>query len=251
VASATRNGRRLIAVVLGASSGQMRAVRAAQMLERGFANNSLSWLKPSLGKVEDLVPIDTTPPNLRDEMCSGKRHKPASDEDDTVASNNSNTSASSSGGETNPMFFTAGLQPPISNPAALIAGPPDPAEPILVYTGPTRSGAALLAAEAADAEKQAARHKAKKRLAAKKPDLAESKTEAGKESKKSDAKGESKAAEKPAAKHAAAKSEAAKPAAKSTPGEPAKHKPVAAKPKATTSESKPAKSSSAETRPAG
>ncbi len=31
VASATRNGKRLIAVVLGASSGQMRAVRAAQL----------------------------------------------------------------------------------------------------------------------------------------------------------------------------------------------------------------------------
>ena len=35
VASATRNGKRLIAVVLGASSGQQRAVRAAQLLERG------------------------------------------------------------------------------------------------------------------------------------------------------------------------------------------------------------------------
>jgi len=32
VASATRNGKRLIAVVLGASSGQMRAVRAASCL---------------------------------------------------------------------------------------------------------------------------------------------------------------------------------------------------------------------------
>ncbi len=88
VASATRNGKRLIAVVLGASSGQMRAVRAAQLLERGFANNSLSWLRPSLGTVDNLVPIDASPPNLRDEMCSGKRHKPASDEDeDTVAGN--------------------------------------------------------------------------------------------------------------------------------------------------------------------
>ena len=88
VASATRNGKRLIAVVLGASSGQMRAVRAAQLLERGFANNSLSWLRPSLGTVDNLAPIDASPPNLRDEMCGGKRHKPASDEDeDTVASN--------------------------------------------------------------------------------------------------------------------------------------------------------------------
>jgi len=41
VASATRDGRRLIAVVLGASSGTMRSVRAAQLLDRGFAGNGL------------------------------------------------------------------------------------------------------------------------------------------------------------------------------------------------------------------
>ena len=40
VASATRDGRRLIAVVLGASSGPARAVRAAQLLDRGFASNN-------------------------------------------------------------------------------------------------------------------------------------------------------------------------------------------------------------------
>ncbi len=76
VASATRNGKRLIAVVLGASSGQMRAVRAAQLLERGFANNQLAWLRPSLGTVDNLVPIDASPPNLRDEMCGGKHKRP-------------------------------------------------------------------------------------------------------------------------------------------------------------------------------
>ena len=52
VGSATRDGRRLIAVVLGASSGTMRAVSAAQLLDRGFASNSLSWLRPSLGTVD-------------------------------------------------------------------------------------------------------------------------------------------------------------------------------------------------------
>ena len=88
MASATRDGKRLIAVVLGASSGRMRAVRAAQLLDRGFANNGLSWLRPSLGTVGNLVPIDASPPNLRDEMCGGKRKRPASDEDaETVASN--------------------------------------------------------------------------------------------------------------------------------------------------------------------
>src|SRR3989441_2701012 len=106
VASATHNGKRLIAVVLGASSGQMRAVRAAQLLERGFANNQLAWLRPSLGTVENLVPIDASPPNLRDEMCGGKRKRPASDEDEeTVASN---AAGAASSGESAVAFYTAG-----------------------------------------------------------------------------------------------------------------------------------------------
>src|SRR5712691_1315929 len=86
VASATRDGRRLIAVVLGASSGNMRAVRAAQLLDRGFTANGLGWLKPSLGTVDQLVPLDASPPNLRDEMCGGKRKRPASDEDEDSSS---------------------------------------------------------------------------------------------------------------------------------------------------------------------
>src|SRR3981189_1160254 len=216
VASATRNGKRLIAVVLGASSGQMRAVRAAQLLERGFANNSLAWLRPSLGTVENLVPIDASPPNLRDEMCGGKRHKPASDEDeDTVASSNA---TGPSTGDTAITFFTAGLQPPMAKPSELLAAAPAPSEPIPVYTGPTKTGAALIAAVAVDAQKQTPRHRGKKsRVAAKKPDTAaESKAEAkdaGKNVKKdakSDTKSEPKSTAKPAAvRHANAKPDAA------------------------------------------
>src|SRR5690242_1847609 len=78
VASATRNGRRLIAVVLGSSSGTARAVKAAQLLERGFSQDNLTWLRPSLGTVDNLVPVDASPPNLRDEMCGGHRKRPAS-----------------------------------------------------------------------------------------------------------------------------------------------------------------------------
>lgn len=73
VASATRNGRRLIAVVLGANSGQDRAVKAAQLLERGFSTNTLAWLTPSLGTVDNLAPIAAAPPDLRDEMCGPKQ----------------------------------------------------------------------------------------------------------------------------------------------------------------------------------
>jgi D-alanyl-D-alanine carboxypeptidase len=234
VASATRNGKRLIAVVLGASSGKMRAVRAAQLLERGFANNGLGWLKPALGTVDNLVPIDASPPNLRDEMCGGKRKRPASDEDeDTVASN-----AGSSTSETPMAFFTAGLQPPALRPSEMLAAAPAASEPVIVYTGPTKTGSALIAAVAVDSEKQTPRRGKKSRAAAR------------------DAKSDTRvsvtidpnAPIKPAgARHASAKPDAAaaKPADKPvTAAKPAKPK-TAAKPKpapkgSTTGEAKPA-----------
>ena len=245
VASATRNGKRLIAVVLGASSGQARAVKAAQLLERGFGNNTLSWLRPSLGTLDNLAPIDASPPNLRDEMCGGKRHKPASDEDeDTVASNTGNAGS----GETGLTFFAAGLQPPLLKPSVLMAGAPAPSEPIPVYTGPTRTGPALIAAIAADSDKQTVRRAKKTRLAVKKPEADEPKGEA--KQAKSDKNSEPKSAGKPnPVRHANAKPEpeksatgAEKPAAK-----PAKPKAVAkppSKPKSTT-EVRPADQKSA------
>jgi D-alanyl-D-alanine carboxypeptidase len=246
VASATRDGKRLIAVVLGASSGQMRAVRAAQLLDRGFSGNSLAWLKPSQGTVDQLVPVDASPPNLRDEMCGGKRHHPTSDEDeDTVAST---TSGSLTGGVAT--FALSGLQAPTLKPSELLAAAPEPSEPIVVYTGPTRTGAALVAAVAADSDRdaQTTRHKAKKsRLAARKPDAA-TEADAGKDAKpikhasaKSDTATTAKTGDKPAAATDA-------PAAK-----PVKPK-SAAKPKtnAGSGDTKPApKSTSGDPKPAG
>lgn len=240
VGSATRNGKRLIAVVLGSSSGHMRAVRAAQLLERGFASNGLTWLRPSLGTVDNLVPIDASPPNLRDEMCGGKRHKPASDEDEDTTAASAGGSASSS--ESPVTFFTAGLQPSMLKPSALLTDGPVASEPMVVYTGPKRTGAALIAAVAADSEKQATPRRGKKsRVAAKKPDAAaEPKADA-----KTDAKTAAKSDAKPAAvRHANAKPDAAaakpaeKPAAAANKpaSKPAKPK-AAAKPK---SETKPA-----------
>src|SRR5437899_3269 len=239
VASATRNGKRLIAVVLGASSGQARAVRAAQLLERGFGGNGLGWLKPALGTVDNLVPIDATPPNLRDEMCNGKRKRPATDEDADVVAANGNAST----GESAVTFFTAGLQPPMGKPSEMLAAEAAASEPIPVYTGPTKTGAALIAAVAAEAEKQTPAKRGKKsKIAAKKPDAAAPKAEAN-----------AKPAAKPVAvKHANAKPEAAaKPAAsaeRKPPAKPAaagdKPAPKPAKPKAT---AKP----KGETKPAG
>ena len=88
VASATRNGRRLIAVVLGAYSGAERAEHAAQLLESGFNASPLSWLMPSLGSVDSLTPINAEPLDLRDEMCgkNRRRHGPESDDDQASGS---------------------------------------------------------------------------------------------------------------------------------------------------------------------
>ncbi|UFZ03099.1 D-alanyl-D-alanine carboxypeptidase [Bradyrhizobium ontarionense] len=234
VASATRNGKRLIAVVLGASSGQMRAVRAIQMLDRGFNGNQLSWLKAPLGNVEQLVPVDATPPNLRDEMCSGRRHRPASDDDeDTVAG---------AEGEATGGTLLAGLQTPTMKPSELLAATPAPSEPILVYTGPTRTGAALIAAVAADADAQTPpRHRGKKaqaaarkasRTAAARID-GDTKAAAKSDSKTSEAKPA--AARRVAAKHEAGAKSAEKPGSDAA-AKPAKRK-AAAKPK---TEGKPA-----------
>ncbi len=76
VATASRNGKRLIAVVLGAPSSPYRAAKAAGLLERGFHRGPLSWLSPSLGSVESLQPINAAPPDLRDEMCGAAPQAP-------------------------------------------------------------------------------------------------------------------------------------------------------------------------------
>ena len=127
VATATRNGRRLIAVVLGAPSSAGRALKAAQLLERGFnSNNALSWLTGPLGTVESVQPVAVAPPNLRDEMCGGHRKRPATeDEDDLVANNNP---------ESPYAVFLASLHPGKGKGAAPL---PEGklGEPVLVYTG--------------------------------------------------------------------------------------------------------------------
>jgi D-alanyl-D-alanine carboxypeptidase len=136
------------------------------LLERGFNGNSLSWLRPTLGTVDNLVPIDASPPNLRDEMCGGHRKRPASDEDED--------SSRASGGESGTTLFTASMQPPAIKPLELLASAPAASEPVVVYTGPTRTGAALIAAVAADTDEQSKgkRKGRKARVAAAKPDAA-------------------------------------------------------------------------------
>jgi len=142
VATATRDGKRVIAVVLGAPSGAVRAVKAAQLLERGFASNPLSWLTPSLGTVDALQPINVDPPNLREEMCGPHRKRPAAEEEDDGTLAN--------GGPNSPYaVFLSALRPPTSKSAALLQDV-KLGEPVPVFTGPAKKPAPQTQVAAAD-----------------------------------------------------------------------------------------------------
>jgi D-alanyl-D-alanine carboxypeptidase len=135
VASATRNGRRLIAIVLGSYSGAVRAQKAAALLERGFNGGGLSWLTPSLGTVDALAPIDAQPPNLREEMCGGHRRKPPAEdnneEEPEMAAATSTGEADASSGQA---FMLSSLKPAAGK---FVLGPPvDTEPPVVVFTGP-------------------------------------------------------------------------------------------------------------------
>ena len=133
VASATRNGKRLIAVVLGAKSGPYRGAKAAGLLERGFNRGALSWLTPSLGSVEQLQPVNVAPPDLRDEMCGPHRKRPAAetaDDDD----------------ERGLLAFepaAAGVKP-----SSLVKERPGAVKAVAVYLGPAKKSAETQFADA-------------------------------------------------------------------------------------------------------
>jgi D-alanyl-D-alanine carboxypeptidase len=133
VASATRNGKRLIAVVLGAKSGPYRGAKAAGLLERGFNRGTLSWLTPSLGAVEQLQPVNVAPPDLRDEMCGPHRKRPAAEEADD---------------DTSGSFMLSSLPPSSGKASQLVKDKPAAVKTIAVYLGPAKKSAETQFADA-------------------------------------------------------------------------------------------------------
>lgn len=129
VASATRNGRRLIAVVLGAPSSRVRTYKAAQLLEKGFSGSLLSWLTPSLGTVHALTPIKAGPADLKEQICGGRRkHRAAADNDEDEEIGNAKVEAGSPFA-----VMLSHLHTPENNLAAILDAPPAPAVPIVVH----------------------------------------------------------------------------------------------------------------------
>ena len=124
VASATRRGKRLIAVVLGSPSSPYRAAKTAGLLERGFNRGPLGWLTPSLGSVETLQPVNAAPPDLRDEMCGPHRKRPAAEEADEDT-NSTDT----------PLGFMLTNLPQGSKGSTLLSDPQPIVNPIVVHAG--------------------------------------------------------------------------------------------------------------------
>ena len=74
VASATRNGRQLVAVVLGEKSGAARTIRAAGLFEHGF--EIYPWksvLAPTLATWPVETPEGAKAPDLRNIVCNGRK----------------------------------------------------------------------------------------------------------------------------------------------------------------------------------
>jgi D-alanyl-D-alanine carboxypeptidase len=133
VATATRNDKRLIAVVLGAPSSSARMMHAAQLLERGFNGESLNWLTPALGTVEELKPAEASPPDLHDEIC-GKHHKKQRAENEEVE-------AGELGDPSAQAFMLSNLRGSNAKPGSLLSASLPSIPPIVVFTGPPKGGA--------------------------------------------------------------------------------------------------------------
>lgn len=69
VASASREGRKVIAVVMGDSSARIRTAHAAELLDRAFATSQLGET------AADLPSVGGAPPDMRAEICGRRSHK--------------------------------------------------------------------------------------------------------------------------------------------------------------------------------
>jgi D-alanyl-D-alanine carboxypeptidase len=147
VSTATRGGRTLIVVVLGAGSGGERVVRSAQLLDQGFG----SW--GGQGYSLQTLPRSgyASAPNMRSQICSGRRRgvilADDSDYGGAILGNAGQDSMAVSG---NPHAFFAiqnAPQPtygiPRSSVGRVALGPRSGISPIPVYYGPAPGSTAV------------------------------------------------------------------------------------------------------------
>jgi D-alanyl-D-alanine carboxypeptidase len=129
VSTATRNGRKLMVVVMGSPNAKARTLKAMSLLETAF--NASTWGRPSITSLGYMGSVAA--PNMRPEVC-GKNRAPGDDEDFAIpiASNGPATHDDS------PVsFFAADMSRQTVNVAAseLLRGPRPAFEPVDVFVG--------------------------------------------------------------------------------------------------------------------
>jgi D-alanyl-D-alanine carboxypeptidase len=152
VASATRNGRHLITVVMGAPSANERTMKAAELFDRGF-NSQPSWASPALTALPQSA--STTPPDMRSVICD--RRGPVPNEEDsptTLATDQSESVPNLFSSDM--MAFAAGAQP-----ARTSLGPRSVVQPVRIWVGLNPPSESEIAAEAAKEEAAAKAREAK------------------------------------------------------------------------------------------
>jgi D-alanyl-D-alanine carboxypeptidase len=147
VAMATRGGRTLITVVLGAGSGGERVVRSAQLLDQGFnswgGNGQTLRSLPSSGYV--------SAPNMRSQICSGRRGVVLTDDSDYGGAILADSHGGDSMAAGSPMAFFALQQPSAatrgtsirSSVGRPILGPRSAVTPVAIYLGRTPGSTAV------------------------------------------------------------------------------------------------------------
>jgi D-alanyl-D-alanine carboxypeptidase len=151
VATAERDGQRLITVVLGSPSANERTMRAADLFDRGFSARA-GILNPMV----DLLPPSTTtePPNMRSVICD--RRGPVPDEDETPAQTMAGTVTS--GPLASGLLAFAGM-PQLAPGTRSVLQPRGPVQPVRVWLGLEPPGQAELAKEAEEEEAEEKKRK--------------------------------------------------------------------------------------------
>jgi len=169
VASAHRNGRHLITVVLGAPSANERTMRAAELFDRGF-NSKVNFTNPELTALP--ASANTAPPDMRPVICDRRGPMPQEEDTPVVAEDDSNVPNLFS---SDVMAFAGDTQKPVRT----VLGPRAAVQPERVWIGLNPPSEAELAAQAAAEEaaeqarrkKKAATSKKNTKETAKKPDV--------------------------------------------------------------------------------
>ncbi len=142
VASANRNGRHLITVVLGAPSANERTMQAAELFDRGFSSK-VNFTNPELTALP--ASATHTPPDMRSVICDRRGPMPREEDSPAVAEDASGVPNLFS---SDVMAFAGDAQKPVRT----VLGPRAAVQPERVWIGAAPPSESEIAAQAAAEE---------------------------------------------------------------------------------------------------